>query len=252
METESDRGSYVVYGESRLLIPTGDVSHTISATGREHREEEYETFNANPYRLLSREGTRHRKFPKLRLSENRVLEGKLGKAKITMVYDDHWAYQQMRFSRFPRGLVETGFSLQSASFTIRMNAWSGIWLAQGDLTATVHFSAPTKTYRHYSGLPASETRSAGAPPSPGRCQILKIDLGQEGAALSRVGFNVGMIAPPFLWYKTGGRAGESGGYWSIEETWTMMMQLGYVCIFAGTGGGRETGDEWSDLGSGSG
>ena len=243
-----DRGSHVVWGQHRGLVFTGEVSHTRNAQGREHREETYVTFDKNPYRLLDREGTRNRQFPRLRLSENRMDTGALGKTKVVKVYDDTWAYQQMNFSRFPRGLVETGFSLQSGSFTILMNgARSGIWVAGGEFTATIHFRAPTKTYRYYSGLPASETRSAGAPPSVGQCEILKVDLGQEGAVLARVGFNLGSVCPPFQWYKVGGRCVESGGYWVIEEQWSMLMRLGYVCIFSGSNGGRATGDEYSDL-----
>ncbi|HPA19635.1 MAG TPA: hypothetical protein PLU30_17945 [Verrucomicrobiae bacterium] len=236
---ESDRGAYVVYGQHRGLVFTGEVSHVRSATGREHREEVYESFDANPYRLIHREGTRHRRFPKLRLSENRVNESRLGKSRITMVYDDLWAYQTMRFSRYPRGLVETGSSLQSGSFTVKMNASSGIWISQAEFSVTVHYYAPTKKYRYYSGLPHSETRSAGAPPRLFNVEILKVDVGQTGAILARYGFNTSMINPPFRWRRTGSRSGESGGFWTQEEEWAQMMDPWYVCYITGGDGGQQ-------------
>lgn len=224
---EDDRGTYVVYGQHKGLIPTGVVSHTISANGREHREEEYETFD-NPYRLINREGTRNRRFPRLRLSENRVNEGKLGKSKVVMVYDDEWAYRQIQFSRFPRGLVEQATSLQSASFVIDANARKGFWTVRGQFSGNITYVAPTKTYRYYSGLPASETRSAGAPPRSVGVTIINVDLGQEGAAMVAVGFRVDMIRPELTWMKTGARDGESGGFWTMEETWAQMIRPGYV------------------------
>lgn len=245
---ESDRGAYVVYGQHRGLIPTGEASHTQSATGRWHREEVYESFDINPYRLLHREGTRHRRFPRLRLSENRVDEGRQGKSKVTMVYDDLWAYQTMRFSRYPRGLVETASSLQSSSFTVRINARSGIWISRGEFSVTAHYRAPTKKYRYYSGLPAGETRSAGSPPRTYGVEILKVDVGQTGAILARHGFNTSMITPPFQWMRTGSRSGESGGFWTMEEEWAQMMAPWYVCFIEGAnGGGQKDGAADSEI-----
>lgn len=233
---EDDRGTYVVYGQHRGLIPTGEVSHTISANGREHREEVYETFD-NPYRLINREGTRNRRFPKLRLTENRINEGKIGKSKVVMVYDDEWAYRQSRFSRFPRGLVEQGTSLQSASFVINADASHGFWRWKGQSSGTITYVAPTKTYRYYSGLPASETRGAGAPPRSVGVTILNVDLGQDGAIAAALGFRVDMIRPELTWMRTGTRDGESGGFWTMEETWAQMIRPGYVFKYTNASGG---------------
>ncbi|HPA19534.1 MAG TPA: hypothetical protein PLU30_17435 [Verrucomicrobiae bacterium] len=243
-----ERESYVVHGQHRGLIATGDASHVESANGKIHREEVYETFDINPYRLLNREGTRNRRFPKLRLTENRVEEGKIGKARITMAYDDEWTYRQGRYSRFPRGLVETGTSLQSNSFPVLMRAAarSGMVNAVGEISATVHYRAATRTYRYYSGLPAGETRSAGAPPRLGGVEILKVDLGRDGAGLARWGFNVGSINPRFRWTMTSARNVESGGFWVMEEGWAMMMDPWYVCYFGGAGGGSQK-DALEDL-----
>ena len=229
---EVDRGTYVVYGQHKGLIPTGEVSHTISANGREHREEVYETFD-NPYRLINREGTRNRRFPKLRLTENRINEERLGKSRVTMVYDDEWAYRQIIASRFPRGLVEQGTSLQSASFVIDAHATHGIWMVRGQFSGNITYVAPTKTYRYYSGLPSSETRSAGAPPRSVGVTILNVDLGQEGAAMVAVGFDVSSIRPQLTWIRTSTRDGESGGFWTMEETWAQMIRPGYVFKYTG-------------------
>jgi len=234
--SEDDRGAYVVYGQYRGLIPTGEVSHTISATGREHREEVYETFD-NPYRLINREGTRNRRFPKLRLAENRINEARLGKSRVTMVYDDEWAYRQIVASRFPRGLVEQGTSLQSASFVIDADASRGFWRVKGQFTGNISYVAPTKTYRYYSGVPASETRTAGPPPRSVGVSILDVNLGTEGAAMVAVGFDVNSIRPQLTWIRTSTRDGESGGFWTMEETWAQMIRPGYVFKYGNGGGG---------------
>ena len=233
-QNEEDRGSYVVYGQAKGLIFTGRVSHVVSASGRIHREEEYETFD-NPYRLISKEGTRNRQFPKLRLTENRISEGPMGKSGVVMVYDDEWAYMQVKASRFPRGLVEQGTSLQSASFVVDANATHGIWIFRGQFSGTISYIAPTKTYRYYSGVPASETRSAGPPPRSAQVQIIDVNLGQEGAMAAAVGFDVSSIRPQLSWVRVNTRDGESGGFWTMEEGWAMMIRPGYVFRY-GNGG----------------
>lgn len=222
----------MVFGQAKGLIFTGRVSHTISASGRIHREEEYDTFD-NPYRLVSKEGTRNRQFPKLRLVENRITEMPPGKSRIVMAYDDEWAYMQVKASRFPRGLVEQSTSLQSASFIINANATHGFWIARGQFTGNISYVAPTKTYRYYSGVPVAETRTAGPPPRNMEVAILDVNLGQDGAVMAAVGFDVGSIRPQLSWIRTSTRDGESGGFWTMEETWTMMIRPGYVLNYTG-------------------